>query len=86
MHYVIHDVSTQGHNMVLFHTHYSRYQALEIIREQAFRDAVDDGHHLPFSYCQHLADCTYQAFQHKHNAHLEFELARLTGERPTVTD
>ena len=72
--------------MVLFHTHYSRHQALEIIREQAFRDAVDEGPHLPFSYCQHLADCTYQAYQRKSNVYLEFELARLSGERPTVTD
>ena len=69
-----------------FHTSYTRYQALEIIREQAFRDAVNDDYHLPFSYCQDLADCTYQAYKDEPSVLLEFELARLTGECPTVTD
>lgn len=73
-------------SLTLFHTSYSRFQALEIIREHTFRDAVDDSSHLPFSYCRELADIAYEFYLKQSNAEIEIELARLTGEEPKVTD
>lgn len=73
-------------NISLFHTTYSRFQALEIIREQAFQDAIDDSRCLPFSYCRQLADSTYEFYLKQTNVCLEIELTRLSGDIATVTD
>ena len=72
--------------ITLFHTTYSRFQALEIIRERTYQDAVDDPEFLPFAYCRHLADCAYEFYLKQSNVELEIQLSRLNGDIPTVTD
>ena len=70
----------------LFHSTYSRCEALEIIKEAKYQDAVDDPQCFPFAYCRQLADATWEFYYKQSDVELEKELARLTGEEPTVTD
>jgi len=72
--------------LTLFHTKYTRFQALEIIRERVYEDAVDDPECLPFAYCRHLADCAYEFYLKQSNVSLEIELSRISGDIPTVID
>ena len=72
--------------LTLFHTKYTRFQALEIIRERVYEDAVDDPECLPFAYCRHLADCAYEFYLKQSNVQLEIELSRINGDIPTVID
>lgn len=73
-------------NTSLFHNNYTRFQALEIIREQTYQDAVDDPKCLPFAYCRRLADCAYEFYLKQSNLSLEIELSRISGDIPTVID
>mgnify|MGYP001195089141 CR=1 FL=1 len=70
----------------LFHSTYSRFQALEIIKEQTYQNAVDDPNCLPFAYCRQLADSIWEFYLKQSNVQIEIELSRLTGEKPTVID
>ena len=68
---------------VLFHTTYSRYDALEIIREQAFRACSEEGD--SFWECHNTAKGVYKFYLKCSNKVLEGQLEDLFGERPTVT-
>ena len=86
MHYVTNDVSTQGHNMAktMWHTTYTRYQALEIIRQTAFEAESEQGE--SFSDCHDTAEHIYKFYLKGSNKVLEGQLEDIFGERPTVTD
>jgi len=86
MHYVTIDVSTQGHNMAktMWHTSYTRYQALEIIRQNAFEAESEQGE--SFSDCHDTAEHIYKFYLKGSNKVLEGQLEDILGERPTVTD
>jgi hypothetical protein len=73
-------------NTSLFHTNYTRSEALEIIKARVYEDAVDDPECLPFAYCRHLADCAYEFYLKQSNVSLEIELSRISGDIPTVID
>ena len=86
MHYVTFDVSTQGHNMAktMWCTTYTRYQALEIIRQTAFEAESEQGE--SFSDCHDTAEHVYKFYLKVSNKVLEGQLEDILGERPTVTD
>ena len=69
-----------------FHTNYTRFEALEIIKARVYEDAVDSPKCLPFTYCRHLADCAYEFYLKQSNFELEFEVSRINGDIPTVID
>ena len=73
-------------NTSRIHATYSRFEALEIIREQTEQASIDDPAVLPFSYCRHLADKAHEFYLNQSNQTIEDELGRFTGDQPTVTD
>ena len=71
-------------NPTLWHNSYTRYEALEIIREQAFRAEVDEGE--SFMDCHNTAEHVYKFYLKVSNQALEGELEDIFGLRPLVTD
>jgi len=68
----------------MFHTSYTRYQALEIIRQDAFEAEVNDGE--SFMDCHNTAEHIYRFYFKGSNKVLEGQLEDIFGERPSVTD
>ena len=66
------------------HTTYTRYQALEIIREQAFQAEARDGE--SFWDAHNTAELVYKFYFKGSNQVLEGQLEDIFGERPTVSD
>ena len=70
--------------MILFHDTYSRYQALEIIREQAFRACLEEGE--SFQECNDTANGVYKFYLKASNKVLEGQLEDIGNYRPTVVN
>jgi len=68
---------------ILFHNTYSRYDALEVIREQAFRACSEEGE--SFQECHETAEGVYQFYLRCSNKVLEGQLEDIFNYRPTVT-
>ena len=68
----------------MFHTSYTRYQALEIIRQTAFEAESEQGE--SFSDCHDTAEHVWRFYFKGSNKVLEGQLEDIFGERPVVTD
>ena len=68
----------------MWHTSYTRYQALEIIRQDAFEAEAKQGE--AFNDCHWVAEHVYKFYLKGSNKVLEGQLEDIFGERPTVTD
>lgn len=69
---------------LLIHNTYSRYDALEIIREQAFRACSEEGD--SFQECHETAESVYKFYLKGSNKVLEGQLEDIFNYRPTVTN
>ena len=69
---------------MLFHTSYSRLQALNIIRENAFRETARDGEDLDI--CTYTADKMFDFYQGRSNAVIAGALEDIHGYRPVIND
>lgn len=70
--------------VTMWHTSYTRHQALEIIREQAFMAENEAGE--SFMTCSDTAEFVYKFYLKGSNKVLEGQLEDIFGERPIVTN
>ena len=76
--------NTDATNVMLYHTSYSRFQALNIIRENAFQETAQEGE--SFATCTDTADRMFDFYQGRSNAVIAGALEDIHGYRPVIND
>lgn len=76
--------SLNQHANIMLHTEYTRYQALEIIRENEFKVNRLDGETETIS--NQCADAMWNFYSRTSNAVIAGCLEDIYGERPVITD